>query len=171
VENKQIFYQKHMTHHILTKTPISWITNGANVFLIRDPKDFILSYIKKNNIKRNKEICFTMKRKNLKLVKDGGENPIIVNADDLSKNPRDFLFNLCVELKIKFSEKMLKWAKGKRDSDGIWEKIWYQNVKSSTNFEKLKKNNQIIPKIYENIYKQCIDIYNELNLFRVKNGK
>ena len=171
VENKQIFYQKHMTHHILTKTPISWITNGANVFLIRDPKDVILSYIQKNTLNSSNDIGFPMQRKLFNLVKDGGENPIIVNADDLSTNPRDVLFNLCVELKIKFSEKMLKWAKGKRDSDGIWEKIWYQNVKSSTNFEKLKKNNQIIPKIYENIYKECLDIYKELNLFRVKNGK
>ena len=170
-KNKQIFYQKHMTHHILTKTPINWITKGANVFLIRDPKDVILSYIQKNILKSSNDIGFPMQRKLFNLVKDGGGNPIIINADDLSTNPRNVLFNLCVELKIKFSEKMLMWAKGKRDSDGIWEKVWYQNVQSSTNFEKLKKNNQTIPKIYENIYKECLDIYNELNLFRIKNGR
>jgi hypothetical protein len=66
---------------------------------------------------------------------------------------------------------MLTWNKGKRDSDGIWEKVWYKNVQSSTNFEKLKKNDQVIPKVHENIYKECLDVYNELNLYKIKNAR
>ena len=170
-KNNGIFYQKHMTHHILKKTPINWITKGVNVFLIRDPKDVILSYIQKNTLKSSSDIGFPMQAKLFNLVKDGGKNPIIINADDLSANPRNVLFNLCTELKIKFSEKMLMWTKGKRDSDGIWGKVWYQNVQSSRKFEKLTKNNQTIPKIYNNIYMECLDIYNELNLFKMKDGR
>ena len=170
-KDEKIFYQKHMSHHILSQTPVNWITKGSNVFLIRDPKDVILSYIQKNTLNNSNDIGFPMQRKIFNLIKNSGENPIVVNADDLSTNPRDVLIKLCSELKIKFSEKMLTWSKGKRDSDGIWEKVWYKNVQSSTNFEKLKKNNQAIPKVHESIYKECLDIYNELNLYKIKNAR
>ena len=170
-KDEKIFYQKHMSHHILSQTPINWITKGANVFLIRDPKDVILSYIQKNTLNNSDDIGFPMQRKLFNLIKDRGENPIVVNSDDLSTSPRDVLIKLCSKLKIKFSEKMLTWNKGKRDSDGIWEKVWYKNVQSSTNFEKLKKNDQVIPKVHENIYKECLDVYNELNFYKIKNAR
>ena len=170
-KDEKIFYQKHMSHHILSQTPINWITKGTNVFLIRDPRDVILSYIQKNTLNNSDDIGFPMQRKLFNLIKDRGENPIVVNADDLSTSPRDLLIKLCSKLKIKFSEKMLTWNKGKRDSDGIWEKVWYKNVQSSTNFEKLKKNDQVIPKVHENIYKECLDVYNELNLYKIKNAR
>jgi len=170
-KDKKISYQKHMSHHILSQTPINWITKGTNVFLIRDPRDVILSYIQKNTLNNSDDIGFPMQRKLFNLIKDRGENPIVVNSDDLSTSPRDVLIKLCSKLKIKFSEKMLTWNKGKRDSDGIWEKVWYKNVQSSTNFEKLKKNDQVIPKVHENIYKECLDVYNELNLYKIKNAR
>ena len=170
-KDEKITYQKHMSHHILSQTPINWITKGTNVFLIRDPRDVILSYIQKNTLNNSDDIGFPMQRKLFNLIKDRGENPIVVNADDLSTSPRDVLIELCSKLKIKFSEKMLTWNKGKRDSDGIWEKVWYKNVQSSTNFEKLKKNDQVIPKVHENIYKECLDVYNELNLYKIKNAR
>ena len=170
-KDKKISYQKHMSHHILSQTPINWITKGTNVFLIRDPRDVILSYIQKNTLNNSDDIGFPMQKKLFNLIKDKGENPIVVNADDLSRSPRDVLIKLCSKLKIKFSEKMLTWNKGKRDSDGIWEKVWYKNVQSSTNFEKLKKNDQVIPKVHENIYKECLDVYNELNLYKIKNAR
>ena len=170
-KDEKIFYQKHMSHHILNQTPVNWITEGTNVFLIRDPRDVILSYIQKNTLNNSNDIGFPMQRKIFNLIKNSGENPIVVNADDLSTNPRGVLIKLCSELKIKFSEKMLTCSKGKRDSDGIWEKVWYKNVQSSTNFEKLKKNDQVIPKVHENIYKECLDIYNELNLYKIKNAR
>jgi len=168
-KNKQIFYQKHMTHHILTKTPINWITKGANVFLIRDPKDVILSYIQKNTLKSSNDIGFPMQIKLLNIVKEKKLKSIIINADDLSSNPKKILKILCNKLNISFNEKMLNWPIGKRNSDGIWGKIWYQNVYTSTNFKELKKNKLKIPTKYESIYEECLDIYNEINYYNILN--
>ena len=47
----KIFYQKHMTHHILDETRLDWIDKGINCFLIRDPAKVIVSYLKKNTLK------------------------------------------------------------------------------------------------------------------------
>ena len=126
-----------MTHHILSKTPIDWIKKGVNCFLVRDPKEVILSYIKKNDLNNIDDTGFPMQIKLFNLVRELGIKPIIINADELSSNPKKVLVGLCENLNIPFSKKMLKWPKGKRVTDGIWEKIWYQNVKSSTKFKKL----------------------------------
>ena len=44
--SKDIWYQKHMAHHILPQSDISWIKKMRNVLLIRHPIDVILSYSK-----------------------------------------------------------------------------------------------------------------------------
>ena len=160
-------YQKHMTHHILSKTPLDWIINGINCFLIRDPKDVINSYIKKNDLNNSDDIGFPMQIKLFNLIKKLGSNPIVINADDLAKNPREILIKLCKNLKIDFSEKMMEWPRGKRDSDGIWESVWYKNVQSSTNFEILKKNFEEVPNKYNNIYLECKKIYEDLNNYNI----
>ena len=169
--NKKHLYQKHMTHHILSKVPIDWINKGVNCFLIRNPKDVILSYVKKNDLKNSDDIGFPMQIKLFNLVKGLGKKPIIINAHDLSLNPKKVLMSLCKNLNINFSEKMLNWPRGKRTTDGIWGKVWYQNVQSSTKFEKLNVNENNIPNKYMNIYKECLEIFNELNSLNILNER
>ena len=43
----RVFYQKHMTHHMLTGYDRSWITRLTNAFLIRSPERVLASYAKK----------------------------------------------------------------------------------------------------------------------------
>ena len=42
---------------------------------------------------------------------------------------------LCDWLGIEFTDRMLHWPKGPRDSDGIWAPHWYAHVWESTGFE------------------------------------
>lgn len=168
---KKNLYQKHMSHHILTETSIDWIAKGINCFLIRHPKDVIRSYIQKNNLDNANDIGFPMQMKLFNLVEKFISNPIVINAEDLSNYPKKTLTNLCKRLKIPFSKKMLQWPKGKRVSDGIWEKIWYKNVKLSTKFENLNVSKDEIPIKYKNIYLECIDIYNKLNEHNILNER
>ena len=168
---KKYSYQKHMTHHILEKTPIDWINKGVNCFLIRNPKEVIKSYIKKNDLNNIDDIGFPMQIKLFKLVKEYGGRTIIINSEDLALNPKKVLVKLCNHLNIPFSEKMLSWPKGKRSSDGIWEKVWYKNVQSSTGFENLDKNDDDIPNRYKNIYQECLNIFKELNKYNILNER
>ena len=46
-ENKKIWYQKHMAHHILDLKNIEWVANCKNCILLRHPKEVISSYCKK----------------------------------------------------------------------------------------------------------------------------
>ena len=171
ISDKKHSYQKHMTHHILSKTPINWIKKGMNCFLIRNPKEVIQSYIKKNNLNSSDDIGFPMQVKLFKLIKESGSKIIVINSRDLLSSPKKVLLSLCNNLDIPFSEKMLNWPKGKRTTDGIWEKIWYQNVNSSTCFESLNKNHYEIPNKYKNIYNECLEIYKDLNKYNILNER
>ena len=44
---KGIFFQKQMAHHLLPEVDREWLSGVTNCFLIRDPRDVIASYIKK----------------------------------------------------------------------------------------------------------------------------
>ena len=168
LNNNKILFQKHMTHHILKKTPLDWITKGINCFLIRDPKDVLLSYAKKNTPIEADDLGFPSQKKLFNLIKNFNLPKIVINADDLSNNPKYILKVLCNKLNIKFDEKMLKWPQGSRDTDGLWSEVWYKNVNSSMQFYKLEKDNTDIPKKYESIYTECLKIYEELNSYRLK---
>src|SRR5205814_1814288 len=41
-----VYYQKHMTHHLLPHIGRGWLRELTHVFLIRDPREVLPSYIK-----------------------------------------------------------------------------------------------------------------------------
>ena len=45
--DKRLFFQKHMTHHLLPEVDRQWLDAVTNCFLIRDPREVIASYIRK----------------------------------------------------------------------------------------------------------------------------
>src|SRR5215469_12894210 len=45
-DGKPIFYQKHMTHHLLPVIQRGWLGELTHVFLIRDPREVLASYVK-----------------------------------------------------------------------------------------------------------------------------
>src|SRR5262245_10003150 len=44
--DKPIYYQKHMTHHLLPKVGREWLQKLTNCFLIRHPRQVLASYVK-----------------------------------------------------------------------------------------------------------------------------
>ena len=45
-EGKALFFQKHMTHHLLPEIDRGWLGSLDNAFLIRQPRDVLTSYTK-----------------------------------------------------------------------------------------------------------------------------
>ena len=165
-KNISIYYQKHMTHHLLDKINLQWLSYGKNCFLIRHPLKVINSYIKKNNIYNIRDIGFKKQYEIFNFVKKHyDEIPIVINADKLLKNPKENIKKLCNKLNIEFTEKMIKWPKGLRDSDGIWGIIWYEQVNKSSTFDKNNVPEIKVPIKYYDIYQECLKIYNNMNQF------
>ena len=168
-ENDFIYFQKHMSHHIIKKIPINWITKGINCFLIRHPKEVLLSYIQKNDLIDSNDLGYPAQLRLFNYIKTSNKKILVIDAKDLSEKPEIILKIICKKINIPFTKKMLNWPKGRRDSDGIWEKIWYKNVKSSTSFNKILNKKYEIPKKYSQIYNECLNIYDQLKIYNIIN--
>tara|TARA_B100000401_G_C52575124_1_gene609839 strand:- start:35 stop:730 length:696 start_codon:yes stop_codon:yes gene_type:complete len=169
LENKKgIYYQKHMTHHILDKTNIEWLKKGTNCFLIRHPSKVINSYIKKNTLQSITDIGFDQMFRLFKYVnKNISKEIIVINSDTLLEDPELYLKKLCQNLNIDFSTKMLKWPKGKTNDFGIWYKHWYHDIINSTEFAITKNIIKDVPKNYEKIYLESLNIYDHMNQYSI----
>ena len=164
-----IWYQKHMTQHILIDDNLEWTKKLTNAFLIRNPKQVILSYLKKFKLEDESLIGFIqLKRIFDYVVKNIDSDPVVIDANDILKNPMEALGHLCKALNLSYTDKMLSWEKGYKDTDGIWASHWYNNVVSTNKFISFKKNENSLPKEYLNIYKKSMDIYNQLYDRRIK---
>jgi len=164
-----IWYQKHMTQHILIDDNLEWTKKLTNAFLIRNPKQVILSYLKKFKLEDESLIGFIqLKRIFDYVVKNIDSDPVVIDANDILKNPMEALGHLCKALKLSYTHKMLSWEKGYKDTDGIWASHWYNNVVSTNKFISFKKNENSLPKEYLKIYKKSMDIYNQLYDRRIK---
>ena len=163
----EIFYQKHMTHHIIKNTRLDWLNKGHNCFLIRHPAKVINSYIKKNLLINIDDVGFKKQYEIFNKLKKNKVNYTVINADMILKDPSKIIKKLCNKLKIRFTKKMLNWPKGKRSSDGIWSQVWYKNVQLSNSFSKFKKEQYNVPKKYNKIYEESLKYYNEMNQYSI----
>jgi hypothetical protein len=167
--NKRIFFQKQMTHHLLPEIDRGWIVDLTNCFLIRDPREVILSYIKKNPDPLLEDLGFVQQSEIFDFVRERTKSvPPIVDADDVLKNPERILRRLCDTVGVEFDRAMLSWPPGLRETDGIWAKHWYDAVATSTSFEPYKPREGIIPDSLREVYESCRECYERLYQHRLK---
>jgi hypothetical protein len=132
---KTVFYQKHMTHHMLPGFDLGWMAQCMNVFLIRSPERVITSYRQKRENPTLDDLGFARQAELFRLEADRlGRSPPVIDSDDVLADPRAVLTRLCAVLRIPFSENMLSWPAGRRASDGVWAPHWYHAVEASTGF-------------------------------------
>ena len=167
-DGKHIYFQKQMTHHLLPEVDRGWIVDLTNCFLIRDPREVILSYIKKNPNPSLEELGFVQQCEIFDFVrKRTNSTPPVVDARDVLKNPEKALRALCNAISVEFDNAMLSWPPGLRETDGIWAKHWYDAVAQSTSFEPYKPRKGNIPDSLCAIYDQCRTCYEQLYRHRL----
>ena len=130
-----VWYQKHMTHHMLPDFGLDWANGCRNAFLIRAPEAVLASYTLKRENVTLADIGVERQRELFERECDRiGAAPPVIDSADVLADPRATLGKLCAALGIKFSDRMLSWPAGKRDSDGVWAPAWYDTVERSTEF-------------------------------------
>ncbi len=131
----RIFYQKHMTHHMLPDLGRDWMAQCRNVFLIRAPGDVLRSYRARRDTVTLDDVGFRQQAELFDAACDLlGHAPPVIDAADVLAAPEATLKALCRALDIPFLPQMLRWPPGPRASDGVWAPAWYQGVQDSTGF-------------------------------------
>ncbi len=131
-----VFYQKHMTMHLLPAMEKSWIDGLLNCFLIRRPDQVVASYSRLRPDLTLMDIGFLQQTALFEYVHTATETlPLVIDSQDFLMKPEPMLHAICEHLGITYRNEMMSWPSGPRDSDGVWGKYWYRSVWDSTSFE------------------------------------
>jgi hypothetical protein len=162
-DGKAIWYQKHMTHHLLPHIARDWLGRLTHVFLIRDPREVLVSYLKSRPTATAEDIGVLQQLEIFRYVQElSGKTPPVLDADEFLKAPEVLLRALCAELGVAFSARMLSWPPGPRASDGVWAPYWYGAVQRSTGFEPYRKRDTQVPAELQGIVAAVMPAFEEL---------
>ena len=143
---KPIWYQKHMTHHLLPHLGRDWLGELTHVFLIRDPREVLVSYVRSRPNVTAEDIGLLQQLEVFEYVQRGSATtPPVIDAGEFLKDPEQHLRALCARLGIEFTARMLHWPAGARPSDGVWAPYWYGTVLRSTGFERYRERERRVP--------------------------
>jgi hypothetical protein len=165
---RAIVYQKHMTHHLLPHIGREWLRELTHVFLIRDPREVLLSYVKSRPTVSAEDIGVLQQLEIFRHVSElTGREPPVIDAGEFLRAPEAQLRALCALLDIPFTARMLQWPPGARDSDGVWAPHWYAQVLRSTGFEPYRPRNLRVPAEYEPILAAVLPAFEVLSAKRL----
>jgi hypothetical protein len=145
-DGRPVFYQKHMTHHMLPTIGREWTRNLRNAFLIRAPEDVLLSYAQVRGTPSPEEIGVPQQRELFEREADRlGHAPPVIDGADVLRDPGRVLSLACAALGIEFVPEMLSWPAGPRATDGVWAPAWYSAVEKSTGFSAPREGRVELP--------------------------
>jgi len=165
-----VWYQKHMTHHLLPHIDHGWIAQLRNVLLIRDPRQVVASYVKSRATVTADDIGLPQQIALYEELTQAGAPPPVIDAGDFLRAPAAHLRALCDWLGIPFTDRMLHWPQGPRDSDGIWAPHWYAHVWQSTGFEPPVEKEIALSGAAAEVAEQCRPHYQRLHALRMQVG-
>jgi hypothetical protein len=164
---RTVFYQKHMSHHLLPEVERSALRGLRHAYLIRDPRRLLASYAKVRGTPTLADLGLAQQVEIFRLF--GGP---VIDAADLAARPRASLEALCACLGIGFDAAMLSWPAGRRPTDGVWARYWYAGVWRSTGFVGTGQREEAgastdLPPGLEPLAAQCQPFYDELSAHRL----
>jgi len=163
-----VWYQKHMSHHLLPGVDTGWVRQLRNVFLIRDPAEVVASYIKSRAAVTPDDIGLPQQGRLFDLLREAGDTPPVIDAGDFLRAPEAHLRALCEALGIAFTPRMLAWPAGPRDSDGVWAPYWYDAVWKSTGFEPWRARETALDGETAAVAEACRPVYESLRAHRMR---
>jgi Sulfotransferase domain len=167
-DGKAIFYQKHMTHHLLPEIDRGWLDHVTNAFLIRAPREMLTSFVRIAGTPRLEDLGLPQQLEIFTLVRRRtGRVPPVVDARDVLANPARLLRLLCAALDVEFTEAMLSWPPGPRATDGVWAKYWYDAVLKTTTFQPYQPKNDPVPPALAGLLDEAEAIYQQLHEHRL----
>ena len=165
---RAVWYQKHMSHHLLPGIERDWLDRLSNAFLIRDPRQVLASYVRKRAAVTLDDIGVRQQLEIFRRVAERtGAAPPVIDSADLLRDPARILGGLCRRLGIAFDAAMLSWPPGPRDSDGVWARHWYGAVERSTGFGPPHHETAALSPALEEIAAAAEPAYRELHRHRI----
>jgi hypothetical protein len=165
---RSVHYAKHMAQHVPRGMDLSWTLRFRNALLIRDPVEVIASYVRARETCEPEDIGLPQQEWLLELWDEHDVEVPIIDAKEFLHAPEAHLRRLCDWLGIPFSDRMLSWPPGPRESDGVWAPHWYAAVWRSTGFEPWRPRETNLSEHDAAVAEACRPIYDALYARRLR---
>lgn len=157
-----IWYQKHMAQHMRAEMFAPWLDRLEHGFLIRHPARVIASYLKVFPCMTLAETGLPWQVRLYEYLQKQGENPPVVDAEDLNRQPENALRGLCRAFSIPWDAAMLRWPAGRHPQDGVWASYWYANTWRSTGFAPVADGQTALPNPAVPFLDEAVAMYHHL---------
>lgn len=155
----RVLYAKNMGKQ-LQGLDDSFLRHTRNVILIRNPVDMIASWEAKLP-PTLEESSFPHLLSLWSRLHELGQEPVVVDAELLQRDPEGVLTELCKRLGLDFQPAMLKWEAGPKPYDGIWASFWYGGIHKSTCFHPPSGGRALAPSLAP-LLEACYPVYHVL---------
>jgi hypothetical protein len=162
-EGTRVFYQKHMAHHLLPGIDRGWVADLTNVLLIRDPREVVASYVRARPAVTADDLGLPQQIQLYDELAAAGAAPPVIDARDFLLGPESYLRAMCGHVGVDFTPRMLAWPPGRRDSDGVWGRYWYDAVWRSTGFAEYRPRDPQLDGHAAAVAEECRPLYERLH--------
>jgi len=155
-----VVFFKNMAHHWLN-LPSRYLRDMTHVFLVREPRDMLASLIQQLP---DCDVDATGLPAQVALHQDLaslGLAPVVVQAEDIRRDPKRVLTALCAHIGLPFEASMLSWPAGPKPEDGVWAPHWYDRVHQSNAFTPPGPSRALEPR-YQPLLEACLPLHEAL---------
>ena len=168
-DGSSLWYQKHMCHHIIEGMDLQWLGGMRSCFLIRQPKEVLLSLAKKTDAIDGWATGLPQQARIVQAVRDAtGQMPMIVDSADILRDPAGMLEHICTGLGIGFDPAMLAWKAGPKSCDGPWASYWYDAVWASSGFAPCQARTGELSEAHTDVLREVQPIFDALYAHRLQ---
>ena len=167
VEDRAVYF-KDMAYHIAGIMSREFVSRFTNTFIIRDPAPVISSLSRFWPDFTPEEIGYEQQHRLFGLAVENGEEPAVVDAADLIRDPEGTIKAYCEKIDVPFVAEALSWQPGPVPDWEMWTE-WHEETQESTGIKSQPlEDDTEVPAGLESVYDRCLPYYQELHEKRLR---
>jgi hypothetical protein len=166
---KPVFF-KDMAYYVAEFMTPEFVAEFRNTFIIREPRYVIASLHKMWPDFTLEEVGYEELYRLFRCAVEVGQEPIVVDAFDLSENPEGIVAAYCDKLGIAYKPEALSWEPREVPEWEMWDE-WHEDAQNSTGIAKFSHEEVTLSEELEEVYRRCLPYYEELYKTRLEPRK
>jgi hypothetical protein len=161
-------FVKDMAYHAANFATVELVARFTNAFLIREPVQALASLARKWRDFTDEEAGYDALAAMVDLVERAGQDVVVIDQDDLCRNPAGIIRSYCERMRIPFLPDALTWAPGMRPEWARWSD-WHESSAASSGFEAPKPTfGEPFPSRVLESARRCQPVYDALHARRLQ---
>ena len=164
---RPVFF-KDMAYHVAVLTNPEFVAKFRNTFIVREPRSVLASLHKMWPDFTFEEVGYEELHRLFGYAVEEGQEPVVVDASDLSENPQRVVAAYCEAVGIPFVPEALSWEPREVPEWKMWDG-WHEDAQKSTGISRISCGEEVaLPEGLEEVYRRCLPYYQALYAARLR---